>query len=189
MKYTKLLGLSLILSSSLSVADDNRGWYAGAGVGSTSYSDKDLADDSDTSVTAFGGYRFNRYLALQGNIVSLGEYAGDGPFKDSVEISCVSFTAVGILPIGESGIDLFGRLGFGRLNYTQNHELFGEHSSTGDAIVSSIGANYTHSSFKRMTYHIAVENYYFETGKVYSDNDDKDSHSINALTLGARFNF
>ena len=78
------------------------------------------------------------------------------------------------------------------LNYTQNFELFGEdldNSSTGDAIVSSIGANYTHSSFKKVTYHIALENYYFETEKAYSSNDDNESHSINSLTLGARFNF
>ena len=106
-----------------------------------------------------------------------------------MEVSGVSFTAVGILPVTENGFDLFGRLGLGRLNITQNFTVFDdtiENTSSGDAIVSSLGVNYTHPGFKRITSHFALENYYYETTSFSGDND---SHSLSVLTVGSRFNF
>src|SRR5688572_8622553 len=40
-------------------------------------------DDSDTTFAVFGGYRFNRYIAVEGGYLDLGEvtYSGTGTFR------------------------------------------------------------------------------------------------------------
>jgi hypothetical protein len=190
-------GVAVLCASSFPVIADesHHGWYAGAGAGVTSYnSSDDLRDDSDSGITGFGGYRFNQHLAVQGNFASLGEYLGDGSVLNSVEISGISFTAVGILPVGGNGIELFGRLGLGILDYTQNFILWDdltiENSSTGDAIVSALGISYTHPKLASMSFYFTYENYYFETERPYSNyDDDYESNSVGLTGLGARYHF
>ena len=174
-------------------AENDKGWYAGLGIGSATYSADTITDDSEVSLTAFGGYKFNKYLALQANVVNLGEYTGDGVVIDSTDVSGVSMTVVGIIPLGSQGFELFGRLGLGLLSYEQNYELWGteySNSSIGDALVSSVGVNYTPVNFQQMSFHLAYENYYFETEYVYEYNSaSSDSNSIGVITIGARYNF
>ena len=174
----------------------SRGWYAGAGVGIASFSMADqgdtLEEDTDTSITAFGGYRFNRFLAIQGGFADLGKYTNRDSVLNYTELSGVNFTAVGLLPVSQSGLDLFGRLGLGILRYTQNFELFGtdfDNTSTGEAITASLGVNYTHPKLKHITFHIAYDYYYFQTQKTYSTNNESESNSIGVASLGARYNF
>ncbi len=85
------------------VAPGTRGWYVGGGVGGSD--DKGLRED-DTGFKVFGGYRPNKYLALEGAIVFLGEFGPANAFsKDGL-----SLEFVGILPIGQR-FELFGKLG------------------------------------------------------------------------------
>ena len=199
-----MVAAAVFLASSpvMANAEDSKsskGWYAGLGMGSATYSADTIIDDSDMSFTVFGGYKFNQYLALQANVLNLGEYSGDGVVLNSTEISGLSMTVVGILPIGNQGFELFGRLGLGLINYEQNYDLWdyeGSNSSIGEALVSSVGVNYTPVNFKQMSFHLAYENYYFETRYEYeyssaipASNATYDSHSIGVFTLGARYNF
>lgn len=172
--------------------ENNRGWYAGLGIGSATYSTETIIDDSETSFTAFGGFKFNNYLALQANTINLGEYAGDGIMLNSTSVSGISMTVVGILPIGGQGFELFGRLGLGFISYEQNYDLWGgseeSNSSIGETLVSSLGINYTPVDFQQMSFHLAYENYYFETEYAYNS-AISDSNSIGVVTFGARYNF
>lgn len=196
MKYVLMLAMLIVSMQSYGKANENRGWYAGAGDGAAKISMPNQSatlDDSDGSITLFGGFRFNRFLAVQGHYVNLGKFTDDqDPVLNYTELNGFGATAVGLLPISNSGFDLFGRLGITILHYTQNFELLGENfdnSSTGDAVTASFGVNYTHPSLKPITFHIAYDYYYFETQKTYSTSNEYDSNSIGVLGFGARYNF
>lgn len=82
-------------------------------------------DDSDTTLSVFGGYRFNRYIAVEGGYLDLGEvtYTGNATFRVGFfstlpgTIKATSgakggyVSALGSLPI--TGFwELYGRAGF-----------------------------------------------------------------------------
>ena len=193
MKLGLLLGGIFGVINVSASADEvkNQGWFAGLGIGASSYEAEESLDTSDTVLTGFGGYRFNKHLAVQGNVVDLGKYEGDGGVLNSVDLSGFSFTANGILPLGSNGVELYGRLGLAALKYTQKFDLLGselENSSTGDAIVSSVGFSYTPPTFQKATFQIEYINYYFETEKTYSDGE-AESNNLGVFQVGAKFNF
>lgn len=197
MKYGLALMVMMLAfnSNAANKADSERGWYAGIAAGTATFNDaanSPTLDDSDTSFSLFGGFRFNRYLAVQGNVVDLGEYADSGSILVSTELSGVVASAVGLLPVKNTGVEFFGRAGITILNYTQNFENSGfilENSSTGDALAVSLGVNYSLPFFKRLTLHVAYDYYYFETKKTFDSADEGASNSIGVLGTGLRFNF
>ena len=82
----------------------DRGWYVGFGLGFAD--DKGLDDDGD-GFKIFGGYRFNRYIALDGAIVSLGQDLGSiDAIKDGI-----SLQAVATWPVRKR-VGLFAKVGF-----------------------------------------------------------------------------
>ena len=82
-------------------------WYAGAGY--TQY-DADHAD-STGGITGRLGYRVNPNLAFEGE-GSVGVNDGDNASLNSA----IGAYAVGILPIGSSGFDVHGRVGYNQLD-------------------------------------------------------------------------
>ena len=99
-------------------------WYVGlgAGVGNLGKSGQDLTglsnaqiDDTDTTYTVRGGYRFNPYFALELGYYDLGTYAfsnNDGavPITGSAKAKSYGISMVGILPMNQ--FDLYGRVGW-----------------------------------------------------------------------------
>jgi OOP family OmpA-OmpF porin len=72
------------------------GFYGGLGVG---HSDSNLGsaiDSTDTAWKAFGGYQFNRYIAVEGGYIDLGKTATPGASFDSKALQA---SAVGSLPV------------------------------------------------------------------------------------------
>ena len=67
-----------------------------------------LADDEDVTVQAYLGYKFIKYFAMEVRYADFGSYS-DG--FDSLDLSALSIHAIGIIPFGESGWELFGRAG------------------------------------------------------------------------------
>jgi len=129
--------LGLVLASSAIAAD--RGFYLGASGGQSTFdTDIDfdsLADDvafplrssdldkRDTAFSAFGGYRFFRYLAVEAEYIDLGKLSytatgsifglGASPFTLGLDVETDGFagSVLGILPLSERW-ELFGRAGF-----------------------------------------------------------------------------
>ncbi len=64
--------LMTLLAIPVASAGEDKGWYVGAGAGS---SDDDVLNESDTGLKVFGGYRFNKNVAVEGAYVDLGEFA------------------------------------------------------------------------------------------------------------------
>jgi len=105
-----------------------RGAYVGVSTGLATFDDDGLVatfggfiDDEDTSVQIYGGYKFFKYFAVEGRYIELGSYS-DG--IDSLDITAISVHAVGIVPFGQSGWEIFGQLGLAQV--TQDFAGFAE---------------------------------------------------------------
>jgi OOP family OmpA-OmpF porin len=105
-------------------ADYNpKGWYIGGGVGNFNveidrFRDVDNAigrlDDDDTGWKVLAGYRFNRFVSLEGAYVDFGRQSDnfdvDGTSGDfTAELSGFSPQLVGTIPLGP--VELSGKVG------------------------------------------------------------------------------
>ena len=120
MKQVILCICMLLLGTSAASARDvnENGAYVGGALGVTEFDDDgafsglDL-DDSDTSFEIYGGYKFFKYFAVEARLMDLGSYRVEVVEFDTW---AASVHAVGIIPFGESGWELFGQLGIGQIN-------------------------------------------------------------------------
>lgn len=116
------LTLGLTLASTPALADQDRGLYVGIGVGDFSLEVDDFDDvtgenfdGSDTSLKAFGGWRFSRNFALELAYIDFGGPDDtvdiDGtPVNAAVDISGFAPYLVGTLPLGI--FELFAKVGY-----------------------------------------------------------------------------
>src|SRR5487761_2302035 len=145
-KASVALGLVALaaIASPLAVADDT-GWYGGGNVGQSRAKIDDARitsnllgsgfatssisnDDSDTGYKLFGGYKFNKYFALEAGYFDLGKFGfaattaapNAGTLNGNIRLKGVNLDAVGILPINEK----FSALGRLRLNFAEARDSF-----------------------------------------------------------------
>ena len=77
MPFRKFAIASLLSLLSLpALADDDKGFYVGAGLTQIETEESSLSDE-DNSYKVFAGYRANGYLAFEGAIVDLGKFKED----------------------------------------------------------------------------------------------------------------
>src|SRR5688572_29558516 len=110
---TTLIGASF----SLAALAQESGPYLGAALGQSKFKewcDPTLAacDDKDSTWKLFGGYRFNRYFAVEGSYVDWGEVTATAASGARVAADQHSYgiAAVGSLQIGPQ-FTVFGKLG------------------------------------------------------------------------------
>lgn len=95
---------------------------AGEGFTTTGFED----DNRDLGFKLFGGYQFNKYLALEGGYFDLGKFdftatgLPPGTLSGNIKIKGVNLDLVGILPITEK-FSAFGRVG---ANYAKVEDSF-----------------------------------------------------------------
>jgi hypothetical protein len=82
----------------------DKGGYVGLSRGG---SDDKALDDSDSGFKLLGGYRFNKYIALEGAIVNLAYALGPADLAKNG----ISVQGVATLPIGKR-LELFAKAGF-----------------------------------------------------------------------------
>ena len=116
-----LLGLVVLALSGMAFAEPTkeRGAYIGAGFAATSFDDDGAFagldfDDSDSGYGVFGGYKFLKYFAVEARYNDFGTFTLEGL---GVDVSSLSIHAVGIIPFGTSGWELFGQLGLGTATF------------------------------------------------------------------------
>jgi len=130
------------MNSPLAVADDS-GWYAGANIGQSRAKIDDaritaqmlvapttavsiIDDNRDTSYKLFGGYRYNKNVAVEAGYFDLGQFgftattAPAGTLTGKIKLKGLNLDAVGTLPLTEK-FSALGRLG---LNYAQTRDSF-----------------------------------------------------------------
>jgi opacity protein-like surface antigen len=106
------------LPTASEAAENSSGWYAGADVGQARLSVENPRivggqELSDTALSAHGGYRFSRYLALEGSFADLGDfhYTADTCVEVCIPeeaqtqfqhaVTRLSLSVVGAVPIGQ----------------------------------------------------------------------------------------
>jgi OOP family OmpA-OmpF porin len=140
MKKTALAALVLaVLGAAPAMAQTTSGnWYLGlgAGVGDLDRSGVDLAplanpqlDDTDTTYTVRGGYRFSPYFALELGYYDLGKYAfsggvGSTTATGSVKAKSWGLSAVAIAPFTDA-FDIYGRVGIAQSELKANAGVLG----------------------------------------------------------------
>lgn len=118
-KKTLIAAIFLGLGTAASAAEPpENGPYFGAGFGSSAYDDDGAFnglsfDDSDSSLQLFGGYKFFKHLAVEGRYQDFGSFTLTGAQSVNIDVAAISVHAVGIIPFGTSGWELFGNLGIG----------------------------------------------------------------------------
>lgn len=158
------LGLmsSAVFSSPLLVAADS-GWLVGGNIGqsraeiddariaaqlqSQGFASTISDDDRDIGFKIFGGYKFNKYFALEGGYFNLGQFGYTatttpaGSLTGKIKLQGLNIDAVGILPITQR-FSAFGRVG---LNYAEAKDSIassGAVPAPADASPSKRDANY-----------------------------------------------
>jgi hypothetical protein len=117
-KKLVLVGVLSIAAVAANAAEPpQRGAYIGGAFGSSVFDDDGaffgLAfDDRDQSFQGHGGYRFFRYFAIEGRYTNYGTFTLE---TIDLDATAVSAHAVGIIPFGSSGWELFGQFGVGSI--------------------------------------------------------------------------
>ena len=196
-----------------------RGGYIGAAYGATSFEDDgfyDSYDDFSGSFNAdldkdgqawqiYGGYRFMKHFAVEGRYTGFGDYTADldgfiklediGDFRgeDKVEFSSLTAHALGILPFGQSGFDIYGQLGLGAMVYDRTtsvsiDEGSGRETDEDGALTWSVGlgVRYTPPKLQQLTVQLAYDAYFF---KVEDEIDEEYNMSLSMAKLGLQYNF
>lgn len=143
MRHGLLILVFLLLATGNVLADPAkvRGGYVGGGLGATMFDDGGAyafleQDDSDSGFSIFGGYKFFRYFSVEGRYTDFGTFSVEGIAFDA---SVLSAHAVGIIPFGSSGWEIFGQLGFGILD----DELPGASSESEAVAAAGAGVRYS----------------------------------------------
>jgi OOP family OmpA-OmpF porin len=141
-------GLLLALAASPALADENSGLYLGAGVGdfSSEFDDIDEVDidfDEDSDATKFfGGWRFNRFVAVQLDYIDFGDSRATSNLLDiESDATGLAPSVVGTLPLGP--LELFAKAGmlFYDVEINSNGESLIDES--GDDVVYGAGLGVT----------------------------------------------
>jgi opacity protein-like surface antigen len=118
------IGTALGAFTGVAHADNEKGFYVGAGVGQFNVDINDISDvdnavekldDSDTSWKAFAGWRFNPYISLEADYIDFGK-PGDNfnatGTSGNYELAVSGFAPylIGTLPLGP--VELFGKVGY-----------------------------------------------------------------------------
>jgi opacity protein-like surface antigen len=97
------------------------GFYAGAGLSQSRFSDDefdfDALDDEDNTWKLVAGYRFADHFALEGSYIDFGEAAapfGLGLNPVAAEAKGFAVQAIGMLPVPY--VDLFAKVGIARMD-------------------------------------------------------------------------
>lgn len=171
------------------MAMDDHGWFAGAGLGMSKNRDYECTgcgavtslDDSGFGYKVFGGYRFNKHLAL------LGGYAGLADTKavtaggaDKLEVDGFYGAVQGILPINQV-LDVFATLGVFRWDQKVNYAVT-TGSFDGTDLMFGLGAGY---SFGKPGAKVQIEwNRFRDVGTndpTLGHKDDYDLYTVNLV--------
>jgi hypothetical protein len=152
MRFTVLAAaVAFAFGMSPAFADNERGFYAGVGVGQfnievddvdTTDELRETFDSDDTVFKVFAGYRFAPFIGVELDYIDLG-----GP-EDTIEnvrvkaeINGVAPYLIGTLPLGP--IEVFARVGYYFYDVEISGEDFGSVDDSGEDLVYGAGVGLT----------------------------------------------
>ena len=143
MKKQLILAIALLGAFGIAYADapKAKGLYIGASVGNVVLDDDGasvgLLDDTDSVVGVFAGYKFFRYLSVEARYSNLGTSSDT---IDTLDITAISIHAVGMIPFGASGWELFGQAGLAQVGLDINVQ--GAEDLDDNAVTAGIGVRW-----------------------------------------------
>ena len=144
MKKQLLLAVVLLAAFGIANADapKGKGLYLGGSAGNVVLDDDGssagtLLDDSDSVVGVYLGYKFFQYMAIEARYSNLGSYTAS---ILTLDISAVSLNAVGMIPFGSSGWELFGQVGLAEIGIDNNVQGLGDLED--NAVTAGIGVRW-----------------------------------------------
>ncbi len=189
------LAASLVLLSG-SVVAESSGAYIGIGFGNTSYHDDNSfdgldLDDRDRGSKIYGGYRFNDHFAVEGTLANMGEFSAQNPHGGRTKLRFDTFTvsAVGLIPLAEGQLDLFGHAGLGSIGLEQDHP---DWDDSGGTFVLGFGLGY--NPIEQLTLRVGVDSYAFRMVNYYWDqnmvlNKERFDQSVGMFYVSGQYNF
>ncbi len=122
--------ITLVVLMSVSAGISAQGGYFGASIGQVTFKALEpIIDDTDMGWRLFGGYRINRFFAIEGAWTDFGEPNNDSlGYNVSMDTDAFSVTGLGIIPVHDK-FELFGMIGLSawkaRLKF-EGHEIDSE---------------------------------------------------------------
>jgi len=158
MKKSVLCLLVVLVAATVPASASDTGFYLGAGIGRSSIdiykfypSLGDSLEQDNSAYKAYGGYRFLKFLAVEGGYANLGSPQGlernvqEHPERAEVSVKGWDAFAVGILPLGEV-VDVFGKIGMmswdTNITSVQDGEIIYSESTTGNDAAYGIGIGF-----------------------------------------------
>jgi len=166
------------------------GVYAGLGIGRTAFEDDDrfagdYLDDDDKGWQIYGGYRFNDYFSVEAAYADLGSF---NSISYDTEFDAFAISAVGHLPIRRIPLEVFGKAGFGVIEWDETAPSVDDSAGT-----LTLGFGLAYTPVKQMTlrlgldvYAFTVEEYRVSGGTVYKREYDQ---GVGMNYLGIQYNF
>jgi opacity protein-like surface antigen len=149
-----LVALLLLMGyASLSLADNDKGLYLGAGVGYFTLKSKEIAptaptdiefDGDDVSFKVFAGWRFTSWLAAEVDYIDLGQPGQDfAGTRVEARIDGVAPYIKGTLPLGP--LEVYAKAGymFYDLKIEANGQQASSRSDNQDDVIAAIGLGLT----------------------------------------------
>jgi hypothetical protein len=197
-KYISIIATSLVLATA-SYAEPlkERGGYIGGAIGASKFTDDDIypdfvdLDDESTAYQLYGGYRFLKYFALEGRLTNLGEFEYSDRFdNEKWQYGALTVNAMGILPFGDSGFDIYGQLGIGVIAVDVSSSFpDSDFDDTGSVVTAGLGVRYTPPKFQAMTFGLGYDVYAFETEVDLGFASETYDQSISMTKFNIQYNF
>jgi OOP family OmpA-OmpF porin len=122
-------GLTAALAGSAAWSQDAPGFYVGGSLGQVEHQEgcegaTISCDQKDSSWKIYGGYQFNRHLAVEGGYADLGETTASGVLSGvnvnaTFEVTAWELVGIGSFPVMER-LSLLGKIGFYRAEVDAN---------------------------------------------------------------------
>ncbi|TEW53210.1 porin family protein [Psychromonas sp. RZ22] len=209
MNMKKIILPSLLLAASTSVFAENQvktsGIYVGTGYGLFIYNADENWDDSkkngelveDTDGDTFkiyGGYQFNRVIAIEMAYTDYGDASGyvydKANVKHAVDQSPKSFSVAANAGYSfNNGLRPFALLGLSYMDLNSNYDFLDTNNPI--AIKSGIGLEYSPAQLNGVQIRVALESdtYIAEAHDGLDKNDDLGVFSLSSLYAGVSYKF
>jgi OmpA-OmpF porin, OOP family len=136
--FKQFAAIALLAASSTAFAAEPPSFYAGVDISST----KIESLDREGGFGAFLGYKFNENIAIEGGYHRLADTEYQvGALRADVTLDQIDLSVIGSLPLSK-GFDVYGRLGYNRLEADADVAGFGAREHDSNALYG-IGLGYT----------------------------------------------
>lgn len=196
MKNIKLLAILITLFiTPLSQADETRGFYIGAGIGSASLDDKDNYFDDEKNIFTLipnedgntfkliAGYQVNRILAIEGQYTKYGDINFQFPLLQNKTIYTWAPEALSLSANAgytfNNGLRPFGILGLSILNLNESQKLLDEEKYLG--LRYGLGLEYAPIAFRNLSIRVGYEADFFYADEEYTYHGVYSDYTLSGL--------